>query len=108
LADGIDPAVQPDHLYSGWTLGGASGTVTLELGGFPIHSLSWTNATAGVSFQVPGTRQIQLAGPTSSANLCAATTSYGGGASMGTPGAISDCIVEGYQVDFYSDKPFID
>ena len=107
LAGANDPFIQPDHVYTGWSLGGAAGTVILGFEGMPVHAVSWSNAVEGIAMQLPGHAQIRGRATTLASELCAASTTYDG-ANLGTPGGASDCRIHGYLVDFFSDVPFID
>ncbi len=114
MAAGGNPGFTPDYVFgSGLSLDASGGDLAVEFDGTTLTKVEWDASWAiapGVSLSLDGTKQVKRIAASTFADpssWCASLPSYSGG-NLGTPGAAGASCLSVYDVDFYSDMPFID
>jgi hypothetical protein len=108
-----DPSLAPDYVYGPtMELIAPAGDVSIHWAGVKMAEATWTSSwtiTPGVSLGLdPAKVRLGVVTRSTFGDFCAATDSYDGGTSLGTPGGMSDCGTHGYLFDPFSNRPFID
>ncbi|HEY0839858.1 MAG TPA: lamin tail domain-containing protein, partial [Vulgatibacter sp.] len=114
LAASATPGFAPDYVYGpGLPLDPTGGGVSLQLDGLVVAQVEWDPwwpLVSGASLELDGGRHVSdhaarpLVDPF---DFCVAEVAYAG-ADLGTPGSLGPGCVSEYEIDFYSERPFID